>query len=198
MRLADAYGIRDRVEFGDSRDHGAANVVDVDRRNNGGGADSASTGLNWRLVAHSDGTQRNINTFAELIGALDVNESLEIGGPPSDPIEIEGSERIAVLTNVPNHYRVPLWNELSRRYRQRGIELRIFFTAGAPARRPWVRHPKIEFDHCFLRNGVMGFPTDLRRRLRDFKPTLVLSGGFSPVVTGQAGSRSGRSPGCSP
>jgi glycosyltransferase involved in cell wall biosynthesis len=97
------------------------------------------------------------------------------------------SQRIAVLTNVPNHYRVPLWNRLHARLDSLGASLQIVFTAGASARaRPWVRHQPIEFDHRFLRSGRGGLPADLVRRLAEFEPTLVLSGGFSPLTTGQA------------
>jgi len=184
MDLAQAYGTQDRIEYGGIRRSGPAGVVDVDLGTGADPAARASRGLGWAVDDGKEGSRRRIGTFADLIDALDDGLAPCAGTAPFDP-EPLASERIAVLTNVPNHYRVPLWNALSERLRERGAELRIFFTIGpAAATRHWVRHAEIEFDHSFVRIGPGGLPLDLARRLREFAPTLVLAGGFSVATLG--------------
>jgi glycosyltransferase involved in cell wall biosynthesis len=185
LDLAAAYGIRDGVEVGEAPAAPAATLVHV-----GASVSRQPAGevpLGWRVEGTTVvGGTREVETIAELIEALEGGGE---GGKPitAPPDDFLASQRIGVLTNVPNHYRVPLWNRLGQRLGEAEAGLRVFFCREAtPAGRPWVRHGAIEFDHSFLRLGRAGFPVDLERQLRDFRPTLLLSGGFSPLTTGRA------------
>jgi glycosyltransferase involved in cell wall biosynthesis len=95
------------------------------------------------------------------------------------------------MTNILTHYRVPLWNGISRRLEEVGAKLCVFPTAvGAGKARPWLRHQEPSFACRPLTPGPLGVggavPRDLERALRDFRPTVLISGGFSPGVTGRA------------
>jgi glycosyltransferase involved in cell wall biosynthesis len=116
---------------------------------------------------------------------------------PSDPpasIRIEDTvfagQRIAVVTNLPTHYRVPLFTRIAARLGEAGSKFRVFFLAPPPLSRPWMTPGELGFDHEVLRGvdmsrdrGRQVLPLSLERRLAVFAPTLVLTGGFSPAVT---------------
>ena len=102
-------------------------------------------------------------------------------------------QRLAVVTNVPTHYRVALFNKVARRVEEEGATIRVFFLARTPSTRTWMDPGEIRFEHEFLRGidlsrdrGRRVFPLDLERRLAAFAPTTVLVGGFSPLVAGRA------------
>jgi glycosyltransferase involved in cell wall biosynthesis len=187
LELAAAYGIGNRVEVEEVDPAPGDVLVHRDlrapRRLGRHGHDPS---LGWRVEGgRAETGSREVRTIAELIAVL--GGAREGGGPATPELDRRlASQRIAVLTNVPNHYRVPLWNALNRRLHAAGAALRVLFSRDAAVERPWVRHEAIEFDHGFLRLGAAGFPVDLERQLRDFRPTLVLSGGFSPLTTGRA------------
>jgi glycosyltransferase involved in cell wall biosynthesis len=97
--------------------------------------------------------------------------------------------RIALVTNRPAHFRVPLWNQLDARLRAAGAHLRVFSAAGQINDRPHMKLDAITFDNVWLRprrRGPFDHPLDLELQLGRFRPTLVVSGGFSPAVTGRA------------
>jgi glycosyltransferase involved in cell wall biosynthesis len=116
---------------------------------------------------------------------------------PSDPPAASdrdagplSGQRVAILTNLPTHYRVPLFNELDARLAGVGAALRVFFLSRLPATRPWMRPAEPTFDHDFVRGvdltrdrGRRVVPVNLRRPLDAFSPTLLLSSGFSPGVS---------------
>ena len=129
-------------------------------------------------------------TLAEIV------EDLGAGEPASarrgDDSVLAG-HRIAIVTNVPAHYRLPLFAALEGRLREAGAELRVFFASAAPASRPWMRHEQLDFTHEFVPSVEVRLgersryvPRRLGRRLAGFAPTIVLVGGFSPAVAGQA------------
>jgi glycosyltransferase involved in cell wall biosynthesis len=183
LDLAAAYGLGERVDVeGKAQPQPRAILVHVATPVHARQARDPSLG--WRVEGGAGGGAREVSTIAELIDAVgvDYSDAAPIARAGDDGL---AAQRVVVLTNVPNHYRVPLWNALARRLRAAGAELRILFSASA-AERPWVRHEEIVFDHRFLRTGLTGFPVDLERQLRDFRPTLVVSGGFSPLTTGRA------------
>jgi glycosyltransferase involved in cell wall biosynthesis len=101
-------------------------------------------------------------------------------------------QRIAIVTNLPTHYRVPLFNSLSRRFQSEGAKLRVLFLARTSAGRSWIRPGTFSFDHAYLRGiDLMGkqgrrvIPFDLERELRSFAPTVIVSAGLSPFVSGR-------------
>jgi glycosyltransferase involved in cell wall biosynthesis len=101
-------------------------------------------------------------------------------------------ERIVIVTNLPTHYRVPLFNSLSERCVSAGAELRVLLLAHPPATRPWMKPGAVAFDHVFLRGldisrdrGRRVVPLDLKRELDAFSPTMIITGSLSPLVTGR-------------
>jgi len=101
-------------------------------------------------------------------------------------------QRLAVVTNVPTHYRVALFNELAQRADAAGARLRVFFLARTPSTRTWMETGAIHFEHEYLRGldlsrgrGRRMVPLDLEASLRAWEPTTVLAGGFSPLVAGR-------------
>ncbi len=142
--------------------------------------------LDWRVVDPS-GAERRATTIAELLDALNEEGDPSVSLRGAD--EVFMGRRIAVVTNIPTHYRVPLWNPVAEKVSAGGGHLRVLFASGGPGvNRSWLQHQKIQFDHRFLRTRhALGqeIPIDLGRELRTFDPTIVLSGGFSPSVTGR-------------
>jgi glycosyltransferase involved in cell wall biosynthesis len=129
-----------------------------------------------------------ITSFAQLIETLRV--------PSDPPSSIRGSDeplhghRIAIVTNVPTHYRVPLFNRLAARLERVDAKLRVFFLRDQALNRPWLRPEEgISFDsevvHSFelpIRARRPSVPLDLKRRIMRFGPSVLIVGGFSPLV----------------
>lgn len=132
-----------------------------------------------------------IETLGELVERMRVPDD-----PPASvtaSAELLAGQRVAVLTNIPTHYRVALFNELHERLSPAGAAFRVFFLSELPATRPWMRPVALDFEHEFLRGmdvsrdrGRHVVPIDLGRRLNAYSPTLLLSAGFSPAVSGRA------------
>ena len=84
--------------------------------------------------------------------------------------------RVAVITNVPMHYRVPLFEAMHERVAAAGGEMRVLFLARRHAERAWVPETRLAFDHVFAaERHVVG-------ELARYHPTMVVAGGFSPVA----------------
>jgi glycosyltransferase involved in cell wall biosynthesis len=131
-----------------------------------------------------------------------MGEVVELLWPDGTPAVVGHSEdealsghRVAIVTNLPAHYRIPLFTGLARRLAAAGASLRVFFLASDAAGRPWLRAGEdLEFDHDFLKSIPMPvrrrrppfLPFELRRRLGAFEPTIVLAAGFSPFSTTHA------------
>jgi len=128
------------------------------------------------------------STMAELIDQMQPDAG---AAPPSHGAdELFAGQRIAIVTNLPAHYRVPLFNGLDARLSSAGARLRVFFTGSDPAQRTYMRPAAFSFEHEFLRTrraplGGGDVPLGLERRLRDFDPTIVLAAGFAPGVAGR-------------
>jgi glycosyltransferase involved in cell wall biosynthesis len=192
--LAAAYGIRDRVEF----DSGFSQATDAALVYPSAGnfataplqpsrADRPAVGF-----ASGDGL-RSVRSMAEFLHALAPGAACRLRRGSDSVLS---GHRIALLTNRPTHYRVPLWNRLAERLTEAGASLRVFCTAARPNDRPYMSPADPTFDHVWLRSsraGPVDVPLDLERRLREFRPTIVLSGGFSPATTGRAAAYAARS-----
>lgn len=125
-------------------------------------------------------------------------ESLANGADPTPPSNMEDRDlaghRMALVTNIPAPYRIPLFNEMDRRLEEAGAELRVFFLRPGTARRSWMtsEEPR-EFDYEVLRSVELPFfergpmiSANLGRSLKRFDPTAVLAGSLSPLVSGPA------------
>jgi glycosyltransferase involved in cell wall biosynthesis len=140
--------------------------------------------IDMTLLGHAEGVQAN--TLAELLE----------GRAGQDPAvytdDVLAGKRLAVVTNVPTHYRVALFNALALRAEGMGARLRVFFLSRTPSTRTWMETGTMRFEHEFLRGldlsrdrGRRVVPLSLERRLGGFAPSTVLVGGFSPVVAGR-------------
>jgi glycosyltransferase involved in cell wall biosynthesis len=180
--LAHAYGVGDRLGLGSDTDPAGPSAT-VRAPSRGDGVE-----LDWTVESRT-GEQSAVRSMADLFEALYEPEDPAAACREDD--HLLSGHRIAVVTNLPTHYRVPLFNGVGRRIRAAGGEFRVLFTTGDPQSvRPWLRHESIDFDHRFLRPGPTRYgakaPVDLGRELRSFAPSLIVSGGFSPLVTGRA------------
>jgi glycosyltransferase involved in cell wall biosynthesis len=133
-----------------------------------------------------------IRTMAELLSEL----SLPADAPApmrADAAALKG-HRVAIVTNYPTHYRVPLFNLLNDRLSEVGVPLHLFFTDAAPTARKspsarrWMRPEPPRFEHGFFKavpvpGAATDLPLGLRRSLRGFRPTLLVAAGFSPLAS---------------
>ena len=159
--LAAAYGVGDRLHF------------DAEPGDRDGSL----------VAAPGDG-----RSMAELVGALG-NGVLPASARRGHDGLFRG-HRVAILTNLATHYRVPLLNGIAARLAAAGACLRVLFTAARPFSRSYMAPEPIAFDHEFLRSvsvpvGVDA-PLNLERRIRSFSPTVMLVPGFSPAVAVRA------------
>ena len=93
--------------------------------------------------------------------------------------------RVAMVTNIPAPYRVPVLNLLAR---DTAFDLRVFYSARREPDRDWDL-PALQHDHHFLRESI--FPrrnggythnnTDVFGELRAFDPHVVINTGFNPT-----------------
>jgi glycosyltransferase involved in cell wall biosynthesis len=96
--------------------------------------------------------------------------------------------RLALLTEIPAPYRVPLFRALAER-----VDLRVLFLAAADPRRPYYDAGALPFPHCVLKGRDMrrgerwvvanrGVIAELRR----FRPDTVAVGGWNQPAFWQA------------
>jgi glycosyltransferase involved in cell wall biosynthesis len=103
-------------------------------------------------------------------------------------------QRVAIVTNHPAHYRLPLFATMAERLAIVEATLRVFFLGRQPRGRPWlVESPGVRFEAETLTSFALpirhrrpSVAFDLERRLARFEPTVVLAAGFSPLSSGRA------------
>ncbi len=98
-----------------------------------------------------------------------------------------GSQRVrlAIVTNIPAPYRVPVFNCLAE---HAGIETQVFYAARKESDRQWDL-PAINHPHQFLRESVFQRRNgrywhnnpDILGALRQFDPQVVITTGFNPT-----------------
>ncbi len=165
-RLAEAYGIGNRVLFGSSENGGSPAIAGP--------------------IA-GDGMAPFVESLCDQL------EPAPTPAPSRESGALAG-HRIALVTNIPAPYRISLFNELHRRLEDAGATLRVFFLRADTARRSWMssEQPRA-FDHEVLKSVELPFfergpmvPARLGGRLAAFRPTAILVGSFSPLVAGRA------------
>jgi glycosyltransferase involved in cell wall biosynthesis len=193
-QLARAYAVDERVSF---HSHRSAPVNGQVVYSSVGNASTApitpEQSRGQPVVLDADGRPPAAvavaRTMAELLALLS-----RPGDPPvacRSRDAVFAGHRIALVTNIPAHYRIPLFNAVERRLRSAGASFRVFFLVGDESARPWMRSGEMTFAREVLRSLPIplgerrGFaPLNLTARLRHFGPTTVLVGGFSPFVAG--------------
>ena len=91
--------------------------------------------------------------------------------------------RVAMVTNIPAPYRLPVYERLAA---QPGVELCVFFFSGREPDRKWAL-PAGKFKQVFLqenffsvRGRFIHFNPDLWKQLRLMRPDVVITTGFNP------------------
>jgi glycosyltransferase involved in cell wall biosynthesis len=93
--------------------------------------------------------------------------------------------RIAMLTNIPAPYRVPVYDRIAEVY---GSDFRVIYMAKLEANRSW-KVPPLRHDHAFLRGFAVTrkerdihFRWGVHRQLDSFRPDVILTSGFNPPM----------------
>jgi hypothetical protein len=130
-------------------------------------------------------------TFAEFVEGIYLESD-----PPASPKREDtllAGHRIGMVTNLPAQYRIPLFGSLAERLRSVGAAFRVFFLRESGGGRPWIAAAAgNSFDSEVLpsfqlpiRRRAPAVPTSLERSLAAFGPTVLVSAGFSPLVSGR-------------
>lgn len=97
---------------------------------------------------------------------------------------VEGNTRVAMVTNIPAPYRLPVYAALAR---ERGIELRVVFCSGREPDRAWDLS-EFRFDHEYLKERYANwsgrfvhFNPDAWAALSRWRPDVVVTTGFNPT-----------------
>jgi glycosyltransferase involved in cell wall biosynthesis len=114
-----------------------------------------------------------------------VSAALPQPGAPAGIVSPPARVRLAIVTNIPAPYRVPVFNCVAE---HPGIELQVLYAARKEPDRQWDL-PAIAHPHQFLRESVFRRRNgrfwhnnpDVLRALRDFDPQVVLTTGFNPT-----------------
>lgn len=103
-------------------------------------------------------------------------------GEPS--AAVAGTVRVAMVTNIPAPYRLPIYELLSV---TPGIALQVFFCSGREPDRLWDLE-QLRVPHVFLRERCLEWSgrfihtnPDVWSRLREFAPDVVVTTGFNPT-----------------
>ena len=153
-------------------------------------------GVGDRVHLHSaDGRSRRAGSSVVVLDPEDLPTPADLladvgegGAPPHTAAEHLAGSRIAIVTTIPIHYRVALFNEMQKILSAHGAQLRIFFLSGIPSDRPWIVSEEPLFEHVFLQSIDLGrakgrhlFPKRLAA-VREFAPTILVVAGFAPWV----------------
>jgi glycosyltransferase involved in cell wall biosynthesis len=140
---------------------------------------------------------RVIDGAAAMAGILE-------GLPAAAPLASVSSEplrghRAVIVTNVPIHYRLDVLTRLDALVRAAGADLHVVFSAAVPGDRRWIGRREVGFSHTFARSVDLGrrrgrrlFVPGLDRLLSELEASMVLAGGFSPLVAERAAAWCGR------
>src|SRR6185503_2700240 len=101
----------------------------------------------------------------------------------------EKLRRVLVVTNIPNPYRIPLFNEIRNQLDEKGIALKVVFASEGYERRKFaLDFSEMKFDYEFLNSPKISFGNSektvftyrgLNRVIRKFEPDRIIVAGFS-------------------
>ncbi|HYP48639.1 MAG TPA: glycosyltransferase family 4 protein [Thermoleophilaceae bacterium] len=166
--MASAYGVGGRIELRQSRLPGATWLRGAER------------------IPHD--ARSSIAETVESLWPAHVESWL--GGGDD---RLLAGHRVALVTNLPTHYRIPLFSGLAHRLEAVGASLRVLFLGSSAGSRSWLTsHEPLDFDHTVLpgvsppvRRRPPRLPLGIGSALRRQRPTIALSAGLSPAVSGR-------------
>ncbi len=98
-------------------------------------------------------------------------------------------KRVLLISNVPQPYRVPLFNEIDRQLKERGDELKVVFAAAGYSRRKFkLDFSEMKFAYEILKSKKMSFDNQektmftyrgINRVISDYKPDRIIVAGYS-------------------
>ncbi|MBL0342214.1 MAG: glycosyltransferase family 4 protein [Bacteroidetes bacterium] len=102
-------------------------------------------------------------------------------------------KKVIFVTNIPNPYRIPLFNEMSIQFQEKGIHLKIVFGAATYKRRFFKLEPdEMKFDYEILQDKGHSFSEDGEKTIFFYrgldaimnreKPDAMIVAGFSPAT----------------
>ena len=94
------------------------------------------------------------------------------------------SIKVAIVTNIPAPYRVPVYNCIAS---YSGIDLYVIYGADREPDRQWDL-PDLKFKHCYLKNKVyrlgerfIHLGLGVNEKLSQYNPDVVITTGFNPL-----------------
>lgn len=102
-------------------------------------------------------------------------------------------KKVVLITNIPNPYRVPLFNELSKQLKNENTHLKIIFATKTYKRRLFqLSESDFLFDYCYLNNEAITVGNNsensyftykgLLNQLKNEKPNTIIVSGFSSAT----------------
>jgi len=102
-------------------------------------------------------------------------------------------KKVVLITNIPNPYRVPLFNELSKQLKNENIHLKIIFATKTYKRRLFqLNENDFHFDYCYLNNEAITVGNNsensyftykgLFEQLKNERPDSIIVSGFSSAT----------------
>jgi glycosyltransferase involved in cell wall biosynthesis len=192
--IARAYGVTDRVKFvpGPGDQAGDGRVVYSSKRNRAAALIRAANALTLDGAREDIPSPAAVHTVGELVERMLWTEAPAASLRPNDALL--GGQSIVFITNVPTPYRVELFEGVALRLEAAGASFDVVYQSELAKNRPWLRLERdLRFRHHFLSSieiplGVRKphLPRDLESTLARLRPTLLVSAGFSPLVSGRA------------
>lgn len=97
--------------------------------------------------------------------------------------------RVLLISNVPQHYRIPLFNELNRQLKEKNMELKVVFGSKGYKRRKFtLDFSEIKFNYEILKSIKIHFGntektfftySGINQVISEFKPDKIIVSGFS-------------------
>jgi glycosyltransferase involved in cell wall biosynthesis len=199
--LTEAYGLVDRVSFEpDSKLDTArlvypsvANLLHAPIRPERSQGDPVLFDPNGVYSENS-----SVSTFGALVERLSTKRTSSVPRVIEAHPGLRG-QRVAVVTNVPMHYRIPLFSCLSERLEAESAFLHVVFVDGESDHRPWNTPGELRFEHSMLSTrrlrsmkGIGAAPKGLSRSLASVRPSIAIVGGYSPLVAAAVAAHASR------
>lgn len=128
-----------------------------------------------------------LQQLSRIMGKMESKSEQEI------VVSSEKKNKILLITNIPNPYRIPLFNELKRQLERKGLGLKVVFGALGYARRKWavdMSQCKFEYEVLPSKNLCYSDPekscftySGLYRIISKENPSIIITNAFSIATT---------------